>query len=88
MHLGTALQDASQQMPVWDSDSGGESAAVDAAFHDLVDGVIFASATTASMPSIERTASRVPVVLVRRSVDAIGVDQIVSRCRRRRRAST
>lgn len=76
LHLGSALQTASKQMLVWHAESGGEDAAVAAASHGVVDGVIFSAATSDSVAAVERIASRVPVVLVHRSVRRAKVDQV------------
>ncbi|CAD6557728.1 LacI family DNA-binding transcriptional regulator [Paraburkholderia sabiae] len=75
-HLGSALRAAGQQMVVWHSESGGEEAALNAASQGLVDGVIFAAATAASVRCIVGMARLVPVVLVHRGIESLDVDQI------------
>jgi len=76
LHLGAALQGHDRQMLVWHSESGGEEAAVAAARQGLVDGVVFAATTSASLPAVQETAKRVPVVLVHRSLKGADVDLV------------
>lgn len=63
LHLGAGLQNDSRQMLVWHSESGGEEAAVKAASQGVVDGVIFAAATSSSLKAIQEISARVSVAL-------------------------
>lgn len=76
LHIGAALQAADRKMIVWHSESGGETAAFNAASQGLIDGIIFAAATAASVDTIQAMSRMVPIVLVHRSIDALQIDQI------------
>lgn len=75
-YLGAALLSSGRQMVVWHSESGGEDAALNAASQGLIDGVVFAAATAASVRCIIAMSRLVPVVLVHRGIESLDVDQI------------
>jgi LacI family transcriptional regulator len=74
-YLGASLESAGKQMLMWQTETGGEEAALQAASQGLVDGVIFVAASAGSVRRIEETAARVPVVLVNRTAELKRIPQ-------------
>ncbi len=76
--VGKQLERVGQRMVLWDSDRGGEDAALDAVRQGLVDGVIFTSFSEGSSTLDEALKLGAPVVLLNRgSVDG-PCDQVTS----------
>lgn len=76
--LGRQLATTGHRTVVWDAESGGEGAAIDAMSDRLVDGVLHAAATDASAALRRALVQGAPMVLVNRSVDGADCDQVVS----------
>jgi len=76
--IGAALARCGLRMVVWDSEHGGEQPASIALRQGIVDGVLLTTATAESPLLREVPDSRVPVVLVNRTVDGATCDQVSS----------
>jgi LacI family transcriptional regulator len=76
--ISASLTDAGQYMVLWDGDSGGERAAVNAIRAGTVDGLLFTTATEESAALHEALARNLPIVLVNRSLNIANCDQITS----------
>ena len=76
--LSRQLATTGHRTVVWDAESGGEDAAIEAMRDGLVDGVLHAAATDASVALRRALVQGAPMVLVNRSVDGAACDQVVS----------
>lgn len=76
--IGEQLARLGQRMIVWDSEHGGDAPASRALRQGIVDGVILTAATGESEFLHDVPAAQFPVVLVNRTVDAYGSDQVSS----------
>lgn len=76
--VGKQLERAGQRMVLWDSDRGGEDAALHAVRQGLVDGVIFTSVSEGSGTLAEALKLRAPVVLLNRGSSDAECDQVTS----------
>lgn len=77
--LGADLERRDLRLILWNASVGaGERAAVDAIEGGLVDGLLFTTATTESVPLQSALQRRAPVVLVNRVVDGLPYDQVDS----------
>lgn len=77
--LGQQLQQHQLRMILWDADEGpGAQAAVEAIEQQLVDGLVFTTATEDSALLDRALKKRQPVVLVNRTIDGAGCDQVAS----------
>jgi LacI family transcriptional regulator len=76
--VGKQLERAGQRMVLWDSDRGGEDAALDAVRQGLVDGVIFTSVSEGSGTLEEALRLGAPVVLLNRGSAEASCDQVTS----------
>ncbi|QWF84230.1 LacI family DNA-binding transcriptional regulator [Amycolatopsis sp. CA-230715] len=76
--LGAELGAAGLRMILWDSAGPGERAALDAIDQRLVDGLLFTTATAASVPLARAIDRGAPVVLVNRTVPDLACDQVDS----------
>jgi LacI family transcriptional regulator len=76
--IGAQLARLGQRMIVWDSEHGGDAPASRALRQGIVDGVILTAATGESEFLHDVPAAQFPVVLVNRTVDAYGSDQVSS----------
>jgi LacI family transcriptional regulator len=76
--LGRKLALTGHRTVVWDAETGGEDAAIDAIVEGLVDGVVFTTVTKNS-PALRRAIEcAAPVVLVNRIVEEVPCDQVTS----------
>ncbi|MFC5384816.1 LacI family DNA-binding transcriptional regulator [Aquamicrobium segne] len=76
--VGKQLERAGQRMVLWDSDRGGEEAALDAVQQGLVDGVIFTSVSEGSGTLDEALRLKAPIVLLNRGSINASCDQVTS----------
>jgi LacI family transcriptional regulator len=76
--IGAQLARLGQRMIVWDSEHGGDLPASRALRQGIVDGVILTAATQESEFIHEVAAPDAPVVLVNRTVEGYGADQVSS----------
>jgi LacI family transcriptional regulator len=76
--LGRKLALTGHRTVVWDSETGGEDAAIDAIVEGLVDGVVFTTATRNSGALRRAIECAAPVVLVNRTVDDVPCDQVTT----------
>jgi LacI family transcriptional regulator len=76
--LTSYLDAAGKKVTLWNSDGPGNDAALEAINAGSVDGVIFTTVTEASAPLRAALRSHSPVVLINRTVDALGCDQVSS----------
>lgn len=76
--LSTALAAAGQRMILWNEPGTGEDSAVQAIRGQLVDGVVFTTATRKSAALHAALARNWPVVLVNRGVPRLACDQVTS----------
>lgn len=76
--ISRSLASRQLRMVVWDSEGPGEQGAIDAVDQRLVDGLIFTTATPDSAALKAAVGRRAPVVLVNRTVDGLGCDQVES----------
>lgn len=73
--LSDAFDDLGQRLTVWTAGSRSD-AAIRSLRQGLVDGVVFTTVTPASAEFASAVASRLPVVLVNRTLDDVDCDQI------------
>jgi LacI family transcriptional regulator len=76
--LTSYLDAAGQKVTLWNSDGPGNDAALEAINAGSVDGVIFTTVTEASAPLRAALHGHKPVVLINRTVDTLGCDQVSS----------
>lgn len=76
--LTSYLDAAGQKVTLWNSDGPGNDAALEAINAGSVDGVIFTTVTEASAPLRAALDRHKPVVLINRTVEALGCDQVAS----------
>ncbi|MCK0175851.1 LacI family DNA-binding transcriptional regulator [Mycolicibacterium sp. F2034L] len=72
------LDAAGQKVTLWNSDGPGNDAALEAINAGSVDGVIFTTVTEASAPLRAALDKHKPVVLINRTVETLGCDQVSS----------
>jgi LacI family transcriptional regulator len=76
--LTAYLDAAGQKVTLWNSDGPGNDAALEAINAGSVDGVIFTTVTEASAPLRAALSRHSPVVLINRTVETLGCDQVSS----------
>ncbi|WP_197376137.1 LacI family DNA-binding transcriptional regulator [Mycolicibacterium baixiangningiae] len=76
--LTSYLDAAGQKVTLWNSDGPGNDAALEAINAGSVDGVIFTTVTEASAPLRAALRRHSPVVLINRTVETLGCDQVSS----------
>lgn len=76
--LTSYLDAAGQKVTLWNSDGPGNDAALEAINAGSVDGVIFTTVTEASTPLRAALTAHKPVVLINRTVETLGCDQVSS----------
>lgn len=76
--IGAELTQAGKQMVVWEASVSGEQAAYNAARQNLVDGIIFLTATPQTQSLYTAVRDQIPVVVVNRLVENCACDQVSS----------
>jgi LacI family transcriptional regulator len=76
--LTSYLDAAGKKVTLWNSDGPGNDAALEAINAGSVDGVIFTTVTEASAPLRAALRRHSPVVLINRTVETLGCDQVSS----------